>query len=73
MVVGHEEREEVPLHLVRDLCDHHVAIAYQTPGDIEIPVTVNWEGDLCNGTREEGVQLFDAVATLTVHQKILRY
>ena len=73
MVAGHEEREGIPLHLVRDLYDHHVAIAHQTPGDIEIPVIVNWEGDLCNGMREEGVQLFDAVATLTVHQKILRY
>ena len=53
---------------MRDLYDHHVAIAHQTPGDIEIPVIVNWEGDLYNGMREEGVQLFDAVVTLTVHQ-----
>jgi len=65
MVAGHEEPEGVPLCLVRDLCDHHVATAYQTPGYIDSFVIANWVGG------EEGVQLLDVVVTLTVHRKIL--
>jgi len=68
MVAGHEDREGVPLHLVSNLCDHQFAIAYQTPGDIyiDIPVIVNWVGDLCNGMWEEGAQMFDGVVTLCI-------
>ena len=47
MSAGHEEHEWGHLHPARDFHDHHVAVEYQTPGDIDIPVIANWVGDLC--------------------------